>query len=76
MPTKIIHVYQQRIRQNIKLSPEERLPPIIIRDGKTRDYGSEISINGPCKIVYSPDKPLDCGARLWIETDANVTKEK
>jgi hypothetical protein len=20
------------------------------------------------RIVYSPDKPLDCGARVWIET--------
>ncbi len=25
-------------------------------------------INAPCKIVYQPDNPLDCGARLWIET--------
>ena len=76
MVTKIIHVYQQRIRQNIKLSTEDRLPPIIIREGNKRDYGTEILIDGPCKIVYSPDKPLDCGARLWIETESDVIKEK
>ena len=22
--------------------------------------------------VYSPDCPLSCGARVWIETDSNV----
>lgn len=64
---KIIHVYQQRIRSNIKAAPEDREPPVIIRDGKARTYANEISIDGPCKIVYSPDKPLGCGARLWIE---------
>ena len=24
------------------------------------------------KIIYSPDKPLSCGARVWIETEAEV----
>jgi hypothetical protein len=33
----------------------------------------EVTVNGPCKIVYSPDKPLSCGARVWIETEAGVT---
>jgi len=22
--------------------------------------------------VYSPDKPLSCGAKVWIETEAEV----
>jgi len=22
--------------------------------------------------VYSPDKPLKCGAKLWLETEATV----
>jgi hypothetical protein len=64
---KIVHVYQQRIRSNIKADPADRQPPIIVRDGKKRAYANEIEITGPCRIVYSPDKPLDCGARLWIE---------
>ncbi|WP_287265285.1 hypothetical protein [Moorena sp. SIO3A2] len=29
-------------------------------------------INGPCKIVYQPDHPLDSGARLWIETFCDI----
>lgn len=32
----------------------------------------EVRIDGPCVIRYSPDKPLSCGARVWIEADAQV----
>jgi hypothetical protein len=28
-----------------------------------------VNIDGPCQIVYSPEKPLSCGATVWIETD-------
>jgi hypothetical protein len=31
-----------------------------------------VHILGECKVVYSPDKPLSCGAKVWIETDAEV----
>lgn len=72
MAKRIIHVYQQRIRQNIKREPAEMEPPIIVREGRKRDYGFEVDIKGPCRIVYSPTQPLDCGARLWIETDSDV----
>jgi len=24
-------------------------------------------------VVYSPDKPLSCGAHVWIETQGEVT---
>jgi Helix-turn-helix domain len=44
---------------------------ITIKHGKenTRCYGVEI--NGPCRIVYSPNAPLKRGgARVWIETYA------
>jgi len=68
----IIHVHQQRIRRNIRKPPEEREPPIIVIDGKARRYGNAIEIQGPCRIVYSPDKLLACGARLWIESHSNV----
>jgi len=27
-------------------------------------------------VVYSPDKPLSCGARVWIETDTDITQLK
>jgi hypothetical protein len=31
-----------------------------------------VAIHGSSKVVYSPDKPLSCGARVWIETQADV----
>ena len=32
----------------------------------------EMFVRGPCKIVYNPDKPLSCGAKVWIETEYDV----
>ena len=34
---------------------------------------NEVIIDGPSKVIYSPDKPLSCGARVWIETRSEVT---
>jgi len=31
-----------------------------------------VEILGPSKVVYSEDKPLSCGAHVWIETQAQV----
>lgn len=58
------------IRRNHKTG--EREPVITCKTGKSNQYAHEIEILGPSKIVYSPDKPLSCGARVWIETDADV----
>lgn len=68
----IIHVHQNKIRHNIK-NPDKKEPPIIVRTTKNVQYGNEVVVDGPCKIVYSPDKPLSCGARVWIETESKVT---
>jgi len=27
---------------------------------------------GESEVIYSPDKPLDCGAQVWVETKAPV----
>lgn len=72
--SKIIHVNRQIIDSNRKHGTNE--PPLIVRAAKGKKrFGNahELIIEGPCKIVYSPHKPLDCGARLWIETDSEVT---
>lgn len=67
----IIHVNQHAIRANQKV--EEKAPVLTMKTYKSNTYAHEIEINGPCRIVYSPDKPLSCGARVWIETQAPVT---
>lgn len=68
----IVHVHRQRIAQNNKAEVTNRQPPLIIRNSKQRHYANELTILGPCRIVYSPDKPLSCGAKVWIETDSAV----
>jgi hypothetical protein len=27
---------------------------------------------GPSEVIYSPDKPLSCGAKVWVETHSEV----
>jgi hypothetical protein len=49
----------------------EREPVITVKTYKSNNYGHEVIVDGPCKIIYSPDKPLSCGAKVWIETEEN-----
>ena len=49
------------------------LPVITVKTYKSNIKGNEVEIHGPSRVVYSPDKPLSCGARVWIETNAHVT---
>ena len=67
---KRIHVNQHVIKKNRKTG--EREPVLTVKTYKDNKYGHEVIINGPCRIVYSPDKPLSCGAHVWIETDSEV----
>jgi hypothetical protein len=69
---RIVHVHLLRIRQNARADASRRQPPIIVRDGRKRSYANAVDVLGPSRIVYSPDDPLDCGARVWIETEADV----
>ena len=71
---KIVHINQHVIKNNAKTG--ERKPVITVKTYKSNDYAHEVFVDGPCKIVYSPDKPLSCGAKVWIETIANVSLEK
>jgi hypothetical protein len=66
----IIHVNQHKIRSNISSAHKE--PVLTVKTYKSNDYAHEVSIKGDSKIVYSPDKPLSCGARVWIETEGEV----
>ena len=68
----LLHVNQHNIKRNIK-NPEYQLPVITIKTYKSNDYAYEVHIDGPAKVVYSPDKPLSCGAKVWIEPDSDVT---
>jgi hypothetical protein len=66
----IIHVNQHVIRSNRKLGTKD--PVLTVKTYKSNTYAHEVEILGPSKVVYSEDKPLSCGAHVWIETQAQV----
>lgn len=67
----IIHVNQHAIKSNKKLGMN--LPTIAVKHaGKPAGYAYRVQLTGPSEVIYSPDKPLGCGARCWIETHAPV----
>ena len=68
----IIHVNQHKIKRNAKTG--EREPVLTCKTYKSNDYAHEVIIDGPSRIIYRPDKPLSCGARVWIETESEVKK--
>jgi hypothetical protein len=67
---KKIHINQHVIRENAKTG--EKKPVITVKTYKSNHYANEVEILGKSKIIYSPDKPLSCGAKVWIETNADV----
>ena len=67
----IIHVNQHVVKDNAKYG--ERNPVLTVKTYKTNIYAHEVEIKGDCKVVYRPDKPLSCGAKVWIETQGEVT---
>lgn len=66
----IIHVNQHVVKANAKNGTQD--PVLTIKTYKTNTYAHEVMIKGDSKVVYSPDKPLSCGAKVWIETNSQV----
>jgi len=69
---KYIHVNQHIIRANKKHGTNE--PVITIKQGSKNTYCHQVAILGPSKVTYGGnDKPiLSCGARVVIETEADI----
>ena len=75
----IIHVNQHVVKANKKNGEEN--PVLTCKTYKENIYAKELEIlddsgSVVAKVIYSPDKPLSCGARVWIEThyEVRVTK--
>ena len=66
----IIHVNQHVIKANAKSGAVD--PVLTVKTYKSNTYAHEVRILGESRVVYSPDEPLSCGARVWIETQAQV----
>jgi hypothetical protein len=66
----VIHVNQHVVRANAKNGAND--PVLTVKTYKSNTYAHAVEIRGPSTVVYSPDKPLSCGAKVWIETQAEV----
>lgn len=66
----IIHVNQSHIKENAKNGSNH--PVLTVKTYKDNRYAHSVKIKGESTIIYSPNKPLSCGARVWIETNAEV----
>jgi hypothetical protein len=65
----IIHVNQHVIKKNRKLG--ENKPPLTVKTYKSNTYCHEVAFtNG--RVIHRPEKPLSCGAHVWIETEDEV----
>lgn len=71
----IVHVNQHVIKSNRKNGVVE--PVLTVKTYKENRYAHEAIIRDKdgeevARIVYSPEKPLSCGAHVWIETQQPV----
>ena len=71
----IIDVNQHEIKKNAKNGTID--PVLTVKTYKSNTYANTAIIkdkdgNELARIVYQPDKPLSCGARVWIETQNEV----
>lgn len=65
-----IHVNQHVIRRNKQTGSRD--PVITVKTSRGNRYAESVEILGPSRVVYSPDKPMSCGATVWVETHADV----
>ncbi len=71
----IIHVNQHKIKSNRKHGLCD--PVLTVKTYKSNTYGHSAIIRDAsgqevARVVYRPDKPLSCGAHVWIETQHDV----
>jgi len=68
---KRIHINQHNIRHNNQ-NPNDPKPVVTCKTYKKNYLGYEVTIRGASTLIYRPDKPLSCGAKVWIETYSPV----
>lgn len=67
--TRIL-INRHKVKANAKHGTDE--PVLSVKTYKGTQYGHEVDVKGPSRLVYRPDKPLSCGARVWIVTESPV----
>jgi hypothetical protein len=69
-----VHVNQYHIKANAK---GKNKPVFTVKTYKENVKGNKVVIKDKAgtvvaTFVYSPDKPLSCGAKVWLETELTV----
>jgi hypothetical protein len=72
-PIKRIHVNQHVIRANKRDGAQD--PPLSVKVGGRTLPAHDVLITGPSRVVYRPDKPLACGATVWVTTQEEIALE-
>jgi len=67
---KRIHVNQHNIKANRKDGGSR--PVMSVKTYKKTHTANHVYIEGDSVVVYQPDKPLSCGAHVWIEAEGDV----
>jgi hypothetical protein len=67
----LIHVNQHVIKSNSKTGSND--PALTCKTYKSNTYAHEAIIYGQdgkeaARVIYRPNNPLSCGAKVWIET--------
>jgi len=65
-----VHVNQHVIRANAKHGKND--PVFTIKSKGKNTYAHSVKVVGEMELIYSPNKPLSCGAKVWIETKGNI----
>jgi hypothetical protein len=70
-----IHVNQHVIKANDRHGTRD--PVLTVKSGRSNVYAHTAIIRDDAgrevaRVVYRPDRPLDCGARCWVETNLQV----
>ena len=71
----IIHVNQHHIKHNKKHNDTKAV--LTCKTYKSNEYANEVTIKDKQgviigRVVYRPNKPLSCGAHVWMEFDTST----
>jgi hypothetical protein len=63
-------VHNKYIYENNSNDP--MLPVVLVEQNGHQQFGYRVAIDGPCNMVYSPDRHHELGGKIRVETDAPI----
>lgn len=67
---KRIHVNQGLVRHNVKNDSD--IPAVTVQWRGKSYTAADVVVRGESRVMQRMNEPLSCGARIWIETKAEV----